>query len=163
MHIPLSKLTFVFALLSCLLTACSGLKTYRSHYERNLLITTDTEARGLFSGVDAALDIFSVQDDCARQYEGTVNLGHSLVEVGIPTERPAVLVFRFESSAFLSNSHSSMGYDVMLYPLTDHVYDVDVSYKNSIYNVEVQERPRGGADGEAMIIAMQDQPCSANL
>ena len=163
MHIPLSRLSIILATLSCLLTACSGLKTYRSNYERNLLVTTNTEARGLFSGVDAALDIYSVQDDCARQYEGTVDLGNSIVEVGIPTEQPAVLVFRFESSAFLSNSHSSMGYDVMLYPLANHVYDVDVSYKNSIYNVEVQERPRGAADGEAMIIAMQDQPCSANL
>lgn len=163
MHIPLSRLTIMLALVTCLLTACSGLKTYRSNYERNLLITTNTEARGLFSGIDTALDIYRVQPDCARQYEGTVDLGNSFVAVGIPTEQPAILVFRFESSAFLSNSHSSMGYDVMLYPLADHVYDLDVSYRDNIYNVEVQKRPRGATEGEAMLIAMQNQPCSANL
>jgi hypothetical protein len=159
----MSRLIVFFAALTCLLAACSGFTAYRNNYEHNLFITTDTEERGLFSGVAASLDIYRMQGDCDTQYEGTVELGNSLVRVGIPTEEPAYLVFRFESSAFLSNSHSSMGYDVTLYPLTDHVYDLSVTYRDNIYNVEVQERLRGAADGEAMTIAMQDQPCIANM
>ena len=159
----MSRLTVLFAALICLLSACSGFKAYRNNYERNLFITTETETRGLFSGVAASLDIYRMQGDCSKQYEGSVELGNSLVEVGIPIEEPAYLVFRFESSAFLSNSHSSMGYDVTLYPLTDHVYDLNVTYRDSIYNVEVQERLRGGTDGQAMIIDLQDQPCSARI
>ena len=156
----MSKLVVLFAALSCLLAACSGLKTYRSVNEKNLIITTDTEARGLFSGVDAALDIYRLQGDCDRHYEGTVDLSNTLVEIGVPTEEPAYLVFRFESSAFLANSHSSMGYDVTLYPLADHVYDVSVSYRDNIFNVEVQERVRGGTDGQPMDVSVIDHDCS---
>lgn len=158
----MSRLIVFFAVLSCLLAACSGLKTYRSDHERNLFITTQTEARGLFSGVDASLDIYQMQDDCDVHYQGTVDLGDSFVEVGVPTGEPAYLVFRFESSAFLANSHSSTSYDIALNPLADHVYEFSVTYRDNIYNVEVQERPRGGPMGLPMVVGMLNQDCDGN-
>ena len=148
--------------LSCLLAACSGLKTYRSDYQKNLFITTQAEARGWLSGVDASLDIYRMQDNCDVDYQGTVNLGDSLVEVGVPAGQPAYLVFRFESSTFLSNSHSSMGYDVALYPEYGQVYDVNVTYRDNIYNVEVAERPRGGTEGQQLAIGMIERDCSSD-
>lgn len=140
------------------LVGCSGLKPYRSDVEKNLFITTDTE-QGLFSGVDASLDIYSMRTECDVDYQGTVDLGNSTVEVGLPQGVPAWLVFRFDSSAFLSNTRSSMGYDVALYPEYGQVYDVNVSYHDNIYNVEVAERPRGSADGEQLMVGMVERAC----
>ena len=57
----MSRLFVFCSALFCLLAACSGLKAYRSDYERNLFITTQTEARGLFSGVDASLDLYPAE------------------------------------------------------------------------------------------------------
>ncbi len=155
------KVVTVVAALSCLLAACSGLKPYRSDHEKNLFITTDTE-QGWFSSVDAALDIYSMQTECDVNYQGTVKLGDSRVEVGLPQGVPAYLVFRFESSAFLSNTRSSMGYDVALYPEFGQVYDVNVSYHDNIYNVEVEERPRGGTEGQRLVVGMVERDCGSD-
>ncbi|MDX1406370.1 MAG: hypothetical protein R3192_17695 [Woeseiaceae bacterium] len=144
--------------LSLLLVGCSGLKPYRSSHEKNLFITTDTE-QGFFSGVDAALDIYSMRTECDVDYQGTVELSNSRVEVGLPQGVPAWLVFRFESSAFFSNTRSSMGYDVALYPEYGQVYDVNVSYHDNIYNVEVAERRRGGSDAERLMVGMVERAC----
>ena len=152
------RAVILVAAFSCLLTGCSGLKPYRSDHEKNLFITTDTD-QGWFSSVDAALDIYAMRSECDVDYQGTVNLGDSRVEVGLPQGVPAYLVFRFESSAFLTNTHSSMGYDVALYPEFGQVYDVNVSYHGNIYNVEVQERPRGGTEGDRLAVGMVERVC----
>lgn len=151
----------LFVMLSCLLAACSGLRTYRSDQEKNLFITTKTETRGWLSSVNTALDIYRMSNGCDIDYLGTVNLDDSPVEVGVPAGVPAYLVFRFESSAFLSNTQSSMGYDVALYPEYGQVYDVNVTYRDNIYNVEVQERARGADEGELLAIDMVQRDCSS--
>lgn len=155
------RLITLIATLTCLLAGCSGLKPYRSDHEKNLFITTDTE-KGLFSGVDAELDIYAMATECDVDYQGTVKLGDSLVRVGLPQGVPAYLVFRFESSAFLSNTQSSMGYDVALYPEFGQVYDVTVSYHDNIYNVEVEERPRGGTVGQRLVVGMVERDCDSD-
>lgn len=149
------------AALCCLLAGCSGLKPYRSDHEKNLFITTDTE-KGWFSSVAAALDVYSMRNDCNVDYQGTVNLDQSMVQVGLPQGVPAYLVFRFDSSAFLSNTQSSMGYDVALYLEFGQVYDVNVSYHDNVYNVEVAERPRGAAEGQLLAVGMVNRDCGEN-
>lgn len=156
------KTATIIATLFLLLVACTGLKPYHSDYQKNLFITTDTE-KGWFSGVDASLDIYEMQSECDVDYQGTVDLGDSLIEVGLPEGVPAYLVFRFESSAFLSNTQSSMGYDVAFYPDYGQVYDVNVTYHGNIYNVEVQERLRGGTEGQRLVISMIERDCSNDI
>ncbi len=157
----MSRPAVLIATLCCLIAGCSGLKSYRGDYQKNLYINTQTDARGWFSGVDAALDIYRLHGNCDLDYQGTVELSDSRVEVGVPAGEPAYLVFRFESSAFLANSHSSMSYDVTLNPLVDHVYDVGVTYRDNIYNVEVQERVPGVSEPQAMVLSEQDSNCDA--
>ena len=154
-------ITLIVAL-SSLLVACSGLKTYRSDYQKNLFIATDTETRGWFSGVDASLDIYQMQGDCDVDYQGTVILRDSLVEVGVPAEQAAYLVFRFERSEFLSNTQSAIGYNAALYSVDGFVYDVNVTYRDNIYNVEVQERERGGINGQRLAIGMVERGCESD-
>ena len=155
------RATTFIAAVCCLLVACSGLKSYRSDYQKNLFITTDTD-QGWLSGVNAALDIYEMQSECDVDYRGTVDLGHSPVEVGLPEGVPAYLVFRIESSAFLSNTTTSIGYDVPLYPEYGQVYDVNLSYHNNDYNVEVQERPRGSVEGQILFINTVGQDCGSD-
>ncbi len=147
--------------LCCLLAACAGQQAYRSEHRTNLFITTDTETPGLFSAVDASLDIYRMHDICDVEYRGTVDLDDPLVGVGVPEGVPAYLVFRIDRSAFLTNSQSSVGYDLALYPEYDRVYDVNVVYRNNIYDVEVVERARGGSDGERLAIGMFERACTS--
>ena len=156
----MSKTIVLIATLCCLIVGCSGLKTYRSDNQKNLYINTQTDARGWFSGVDASLDIYRIQGDCELDYQGTVELRNSRVEVGVPAGEPAFLAFRFESSAFLANSHSSMSYDVTLNPLVGYIYDVGVTYRDNIYNVEVQERAPGETESQAMVLSTRDTDCN---
>ena len=155
----MSRPAVLIATLCWLIAGCSGLKSYRSDYQKNLYINTQTDASGWFSGVDASLDIYRLQGDCDMHYQGTVELGDVRVEVGVPTGEPAYLVFRFESSAFLANSRSSMSYDVTLNPRVGHVYDVSVKYHDNIYNVGVQEHLPGGTESQPMLLSELDTNC----
>ncbi len=73
----------VIILFAGLITGCSGLRPYVSNYEKNLYITTRTEASGFLASVNAAVDIYSVNSDCARQYQGTADLRKTSVTVGL--------------------------------------------------------------------------------
>lgn len=130
----------VLFLLAGIITSCSGLRPYVSDDEKNLHISTRTQSSGFLSSVDAAVDIYRVDSDCARQYQGTVNLRNSSVAVGLPTNTPSYLVFTFASSSFFGNSHGTMSYDTVLNPRDGYNYDVSVSYIDNIYNVAIQER-----------------------
>ena len=130
----------VLILFAGLITGCSGLRPYVSDYEKNLYITTRTEANGFLTSVDAAVDIYSVNSDCARQYQGTVDLRKTSVAVGLVPNTLSYLSFTFESSAFLANSHGTMSYDTVLVPRDGYDYDVSVSYIDNIYNVTIRER-----------------------
>ncbi len=139
----------VLILFAGLITSCSGLRPYVSDYEKNLYITTRTEANGFLTSVDAAVDIYSVNSDCARQYQGTVDLRKTSVAVGLLPNTPSYLSFTFASSAFLANSHGTMSYDTVLEPRDGYVYDIGVSYIDNIYNVTIRERhPTGGESRE---------------
>jgi len=145
--------------LACILSGCSGTTPYVSDAEDNLFITTDTQS-GFLSGVDASLDIYRLNENCVSHYRGTVVLGDALVPVGIETGEPVQLVFNFESSSFLANSNSSISYDVVLYPEFGYHYDVDVSYRNDIYNVEISERPRAISESVPMTVRVKERDCN---
>lgn len=153
----------VIVALCWLLAGCSGFKRYRSDYQANLFITTDTVTNGWLSDVDAALDIYQMRDDCEVDYQGTVNLRDRRVEVGVPAGVAAYLVFRIESSVFLTNTYSSVGYDVAFYPDFGHVYDVDVVYRDNIYDVEVRERRRGGTEPQHLLLGSGRQDCGNDI
>ncbi len=149
----------LIAALCCLLAACAGQQVYRSDHRANLFITTDTETPGLFYDIDASLDIYRMHDICDVEYRGTVDLDDPLIGVGIPEGVPAYLVFRIRHSAFLTNTQSYLGYDLALYPEHGQVYDVNVVYRDNIYDIEVEERPRGGSEGERLAVGMVERAC----
>ncbi len=128
-------LLFVFNLL----IGCSGIKTYPNTADKNFHITTETDSGSVLSKVRTAVDIHRVDADCKTEYEGTVQLKSSSVDIGIPPGRLSYLVFVFSSSGFFSSSSSTITYGGLLMPGADYLYDVKVSYVDDIYNVVIRE------------------------
>ncbi len=126
-----------------LLAGCSGIKTYPDTFPKNLRI------HATISKVQAELHIRRVDANCQTEYQGTVQLDKSSVEVGIPSGRQSLVAFTFSSSSFLSGSSSSVRYDTLLTPRAGYTYDVRVSYLDNIYSVTVREiDPRGSSSRE---------------
>lgn len=133
-----------------LLSACSGIKTYENSLNKNLHVHTATDSGSWFSRVRAAVDIHRVAEDCAIDYEGTVQLTGSKADIGIPTDRWSYLVFVFSSSSFFYNRSGTITYETMMKPRLHHHYDVAVSYKNNLYHVVIREIPPDRSAGREL-------------
>ena len=119
-------------ILLALAAGCSGIKTYPQTSPRNLLVRTDV------SKVEAALDVHEVGPDCRTTYRGTIQLDKTSISVGIPADRLSYLRFNFESSSFLRGSSSS-SIGSLLRARPGYTYEVQVSYRDDIYNVVIRE------------------------
>jgi hypothetical protein len=132
-----SYITAILLLIS-FLAGCSGVKTYPDTLAKNMNIQTKTDS-SFISTVRATVSIYRVDADCQLEYQGTVKLDKRSVAVGIPSGRSSYLVFGFASSSFLFNARSTISYETLLRPVAGHIYDVNVSYVDDIYNVEILE------------------------
>jgi hypothetical protein len=150
MRPALPACTIVIAL--CL-ASCSGLKPYPDELPtKNLSIRTVTSAGSVFASVRAEVDVHSVDAACGTQYLGTVALDAPSVALGVPAGRRSRLVFHFVSSNFLGSSRGRISRAVELHPRADQRYEVDVTYRDDLYNVVVRERLRGGAAREVQAV-----------
>ncbi|MEN8302983.1 MAG: hypothetical protein ABFQ64_02785, partial [Campylobacterota bacterium] len=102
-------------------------------------IATQTDSGSFFSSVSASVDIYKVNSDCSTKYSGTLGLDSSSIDVGIPIDDLTYMVFVFSSSGFLSNSSSTTTYATLLKAKQDYFYSANVTYLDSIYNVEINE------------------------
>ena len=132
----------MIACLCAAISGCSGLKTYHSDLENNLQITTKTDSGSIFSSVEAAVDVHRVNPDCSTEYSGTVKLGEQPQEIGIPTGRSSYLVFVFEKSGIFS-AETMTTYNTLVRPRAGYQYVAQVSYKENLYNVILNEIDRG--------------------
>ena len=130
-----------------LLAGCSGIKTYPNTLDKNLHVHTETDSGSFFSSVRTAVDIHRVNADCHTEYEGTIQLREPNAQIGIPANRASYLVFVFARSSFWSNTSGQMTYNTLLKPRSGHHYDINVHYKDDIYNVTIQEIGPGKASG----------------
>jgi len=137
------------------LAACSGIKTYPNNLEKNLQVRTNTDSGSIFSSVRASVNISRVDAHCQTHYEGTVKLAKGAAEVGVPVERWSYLVFDFSSSGLLSTS-STMGHATLLKPRAGYRYDIDVTYRDDIYNVVIRESRAGTSEGRDIALRRVD-------
>ena len=121
------------------LSGCSGLKPYQNTPDNNLHVRAAADAGSWFSSVRAAVDIHRVTLHCKTEYEGTVQLNRPTIDVGIPPDRWSRLVFVFSSSTFLANRSGSITDETLLKPRSGYQYDVQVTYKDDMYNVSIRE------------------------
>lgn len=121
------------------LAGCSGMKSYQNTPDNNLHLHTAADSGSWFSSVRAAVDIFRVGTDCETVYEGTVQLNQPTIDIGIPPNRWSELVFVFATSSFLGSRSGSMTHETLLKPRSGYQYEVQVTYKDDMYNVAVRE------------------------
>ena len=144
-------LTFSF------MQGCSGIKSYPNVGDKNLLILTETDSGSFFSRVRTAVDIYRVTSDCKTEYEGTIQLKDSPIEVSILADRLNYLVFVFASSGFLSSTSSSITYNALIRPQAGYNYTAKVSYIDDIYNVEMLEtHPQKQESKKMRLKSLQD-------
>jgi hypothetical protein len=125
-----------------LVAGCASTRYYSDLPEKNL------QVRSSLSGSKAVLGVHKLDARCAAEYEGVVALDRPVVDVGLPPGRPSLLVFEFYSSGFLSGS-TSIKKQVRLAPRPGYRYEARVSYKDSLYGVELREiDPRTGSSRE---------------
>jgi len=126
---------------------CSALKPYPNDLAtKNVSIRTTANASSMFSSVTVELDVHGVDaTSCSTRYLGTLQLDRAPVALGIAPERGTVLTFRFLSAGFLGGSRSSVSRTVFIAPTPDERYEIDVSYRDDLYDVVVRERLRSGA------------------
>lgn len=135
-----------------LAAGCSGLKPYPNELPaKNLSIRTVTSAGSVLSSVRAELDVHSVDASCRALYLGTVPLDQPTVAVGIAADRGSMLTFHFLTSSFLGSSRGRISREVYLTPRSGQRYEIDVSYRDDLYDVVLRERMRNGAAGDVAV------------
>ena len=140
---------FIFALV---LAACSNLKTYPNDLTKNVFVKTKIE-----SGIKVRVDIFEVNKKCEGEYIGSVELNGSSRKIGLNSSKLHYLDFRFISSGFFTASTSSSGLSTLVKTRKGYIYDVLLSYEDSIYDVEIGEKRINRKKGnELEIIPLQD-------
>jgi hypothetical protein len=133
------KIASAACALSLALAGCSGVKTYPDDIAaKNLSIRTAS------SGARAALGIHSVDAQCRTQYLGTVALDKSSVALGIPAERWSYLVFDFATSRYLGSQRGRISRETLLKPRAGYRYEIDVTYRDDLYDVVIREQPPRG-------------------
>jgi hypothetical protein len=107
-------------------------------------IHTAASSESIFSSAHVMLDIYSADSECHAKYAGTVKLDKPSVAIGIPADRWSYLVFDFVSSSFLAGRHGDMSYELPFKPQANHRYEIEVTYRDEIYNVVLGERQPDG-------------------
>jgi len=116
---------------------CDQPRPYADLPEKNLSVRT------VVTNGRVELDMHSLDRSCDDHYEGFVALDRPVVGVGLPMGKRALLVFSFHSS------DTPIKKEIQIVPREGSRYEVRVSYKDSIYDIEVREiDPRTGAERE---------------
>jgi hypothetical protein len=141
--------------LTVALGGCSGIKTYPNNLEKNLQLRTQVESGSAFSKLRASMSVFEVNAHCQTEYQGTVDLDEPSVQVGIPSGHWSYLVFDFSSSGFLSSTSTSVASRALLKPQAGSRYDIDVSYRDDIYNVTIHSVGSDGTSRDVPLIGLE--------
>jgi len=133
--------TAVAALSFALAAGCTESRPYPDLPEKNLQVRTATD------GGRVILEVHSLDASCTANYEGFVTLDKPLIEVGLPSGKPTVLVFEFHRAG--RSAEAPTRKEVHLLPRPGNRYEMRVAYKESIYDFELRELdPRTGTDRE---------------
>lgn len=135
---------------AALLGACSGITPYRSATEKNFYI------RAAMQNARASIDVYRVDSSCHAQYEGTVVLDTPRAEIGIPPDRLSLLVFNFTTSSWLGGNRRTMAREALFRPRTGRRYQIDLSYRNDIYDIVAREGEPGKRAGRELDLKSLD-------
>jgi hypothetical protein len=139
-----------------LAVGCSGLKPYPNDLPtKNVTIRTAASAGSVFSSVKVELDVHGVDASCATRYLGTLKLDRPTIVLGLPAGRGSLLTFHFLSSNFFGGSRGSISRQVCIAPRPDQRHEIDVTYRDDLYDVVVSERLHNGTLHDATVHGMK--------
>jgi hypothetical protein len=140
-----------------LASGCSGLKPYPNDGPvKNVTIRTAASSGSVWSSVKVELDVHGVDATCATRYLGTLQLDRPTTSVGLASGRGSLLTFHFLSAGFLGSSRGSISRQVLVTPRPDQRYEIDVTYRDDLYDVVVRERVRSDALREVALRDLSD-------
>lgn len=138
-----SSSLLLLASLAMLAGGCaSALKPYPNTLPKNLQVHAKTDPDGLFSWVDIDISIYEGVSACQYDYRGTMRLGQTGMEIGLPVGRPGYLQFWFTRSSL--GSSAMVPYGLVLTPQAGATYTANVHYAEGTYHAVLHER---GATG----------------
>jgi hypothetical protein len=136
--------------LAALLTACAAGTRYADLPEKNFVIHTQV------SGARAVMGVHAVDAQCKLTYEGFVDLDQPVLRVGVPAGRLSYLVFEFATSSFWRSTRGSIKRETLLRARPGASYDIQVSYKDELYDVVIRETSaRGGRAREVELAGLR--------
>jgi hypothetical protein len=139
-----------------LISSCAGIKPYPNTLTKNITIKTSSKG-GFLTSINVQVHIAKVNKNCQGEYIGTVKLKNPVEKVGLPTGKWSYLTFNFATSTFLGGNNSSISLGTLIKPRKGYTYELDVSYFENIYNVEIFEKgPRGKKAREIDIRNLED-------
>ena len=123
-----------------LLSGCSNIKTYPAYQPENIRVETKADSGSFFTDIKTSLHIYSVNNECKTSYLGTVNFNKAKNRLGLPANKLLYLEFTFVNSGFFVSRTSSMSYDTLLKPRKGAQYNIELSYLDDMYNMEIWEK-----------------------
>jgi len=129
------------ALLALVLAGCASAQRYPDLPEKNLQVRTAA------LGAAVVMSVHRLDANCFAHNEGVVTLDRPLIDVGLPPDRMSLLVFEFYSLSVLPGGRS-MRKEARLRPRAGYRYEARVTYKDSLYGVELLEIDPGGTARE---------------
>jgi hypothetical protein len=135
------RLAAILALLA-LAAGCDATRYYSGAQEKNV------EVKASFEGSPATMAVYRLDSACTAQYEGVVDLDKPVIQLGLPTDRPSLLVFELAAKGLLLGN-TSIKKEAPIRPRAGYRYEASASYRGSALEVSVREiDPRSGASRE---------------
>ena len=125
-------LAAVFCVAS-LVSCASGIKPYPPRSPLNLEIHNHAEQ------VEASLHLYRLDQSCAAEYLGSVDLDAPQKNIGIEPAQTTLLEVGFASSSFWSNRSAYMNYPLTLKARSSKRYELNIYYRDGIYDVRLFE------------------------
>ena len=142
----MKKYLLIVIVFAGLATGCSNnVKPYNSTAPENLYIRAKTD-----SDVKAAIHIYAVDKACNLTYQGTVDVENNIKKAGIPIGKPSYLVISFSKSSFWSGQSSNMSQETLLEAKKGYRYEINLSYVDAIYDIELKRIHRKTGNFRAM-------------
>lgn len=149
------KSFIIFSTAVLFLAGCSGIKTYRNSSPENVHITTSAKEDWLMYRLSVELNIYSVSDRCAREYEGTRVINEPKNDIALPTDKLSYLEFIYVKYPVLGGTRYITKHGTLFRARPGMTYGIDVNYNSGIYDVYITEQnPVNGKTSPVPFVSM---------
>lgn len=111
------------------LAGCSSTKHYPNNLGKNIIASLSKNSD---EDVEARVDIYSLNRQCNREYQGTVWFGKKKVKIGVKKNKQVLLSFKYLRSNWLTGK-SMISDDALIKVMPGYRYEAKLSYVDKAY------------------------------